>query len=204
MRAKATAAAAVGRALLALVAFCTAASTVYLINDLRDDVYYARIVVDVNGRRLEIDARPSDAVALAVRVHVPVFVAETVMLEVADRPRPEQVPEPGHTLLGLYEGVPLVERHADSTLLLPDRITLFRDSDRVAVQNEITEIFSEVRHWALLVGTDLSNGILAHQIQSRSDLSYRVRGLLATDETDKGARLGQIPILGKVDDAVLR
>ncbi len=50
-----------------------------LINDLRHDVYYARIVVDVNGKQIEVDSRPSDAIALAVRTKVPIFVAETVM-----------------------------------------------------------------------------------------------------------------------------
>jgi FlaA1/EpsC-like NDP-sugar epimerase len=54
--------------------------------------------------------------------------------------------------------------------------------------------------WALLVGTDLSNGILAHQIQSYYHLPYRVRGLLATDDADMGARLGQIPILGRLEN----
>jgi FlaA1/EpsC-like NDP-sugar epimerase len=54
--------------------------------------------------------------------------------------------------------------------------------------------------WALLVGTDLSNGILAHQIQSHFHSPYRVRGLLATEEVGKGAQLGQIPILGKLED----
>ena len=54
--------------------------------------------------------------------------------------------------------------------------------------------------WALLVGTDLSNGILAHQIQSYYHLPYRVRGLLATGEVAHGARLGQMPILGKLED----
>ncbi len=54
--------------------------------------------------------------------------------------------------------------------------------------------------WALLVGTDLSNGILAHQIQSYLHIPYRVRGLLATEEVTNGARLGQIPILGKLED----
>ncbi len=49
------------------------------ISDLRSDVYYARIVVEVNGKELEIDSRPSDALALAVRVKAPVFVSESVM-----------------------------------------------------------------------------------------------------------------------------
>ena len=55
-------------------------------------------------------------------------------------------------------------------------------------------------HWALLVGTDLSNGILAHQIQSYSDLPYRLRGFLATDGSAAGTHMGQIPILGKLED----
>lgn len=50
-----------------------------LISDLRNDVYYARIVVDVDGRQMEIDSRPSDAIALGVRAKVPIFVAEMVM-----------------------------------------------------------------------------------------------------------------------------
>lgn len=50
-----------------------------LINDLRHDVYYARIVIDVNGKQIEVDSRPSDAVALAVRTKAPIFVADTVM-----------------------------------------------------------------------------------------------------------------------------
>ena len=52
--------------------------------------------------------------------------AETVLLQTADR-RPEDMTEmPGHMTLGLYEGVPRVQRHADSVLLEPDRITLYR------------------------------------------------------------------------------
>ncbi len=50
-----------------------------LINDLADRTYYARIVLDHNGRHVEIDARPSDAIALAVRVDAPILVAESVM-----------------------------------------------------------------------------------------------------------------------------
>ena len=50
-----------------------------VVNDLRTDTFYARIVLNVDGRQLEIDARPSDAIALAVRSKVSIFVAETVM-----------------------------------------------------------------------------------------------------------------------------
>ncbi|MDP6349589.1 MAG: bifunctional nuclease family protein [Chloroflexota bacterium] len=50
-----------------------------LINDLIDQVYYARIVLDIEGRESEIDSRPSDAIALAVRVGASIFVAEEVL-----------------------------------------------------------------------------------------------------------------------------
>lgn len=49
------------------------------INDLRNDVFYAQVVLDVNGKRMEIDSRPSDALALAVRAKVPIYVADPVM-----------------------------------------------------------------------------------------------------------------------------
>ncbi|MEW6568343.1 MAG: bifunctional nuclease family protein [Chloroflexota bacterium] len=57
--------------------------------DLRDDVFYAQIVLRVDGREMEIDSRPSDALALAVRVHVPIYVDEKVMREAATRPEAE-------------------------------------------------------------------------------------------------------------------
>jgi predicted Zn-dependent protease with MMP-like domain len=52
--------------------------------------------------------------------------AETVILEIADQATPGQAGDRRGTLLGLYEGVPLIARHADSVVLYPDRITLFR------------------------------------------------------------------------------
>lgn len=55
------------------------------VSDLRDDIFYAVIVIDLNGEELEIDSRPSDAIALAVRVKVPIYVAEKVM-EIAIQP----------------------------------------------------------------------------------------------------------------------
>ncbi len=50
-----------------------------LVNDLHDDTFYARVVMDREGERIELDSRPSDAIALAVRVQAPIFVSESVM-----------------------------------------------------------------------------------------------------------------------------
>ncbi len=60
-----------------------------LINELRDQVFYARLFIDVNGEMLEIDCRPSDAIAVAVRAKVPVFVEESVMEEAGILPEPD-------------------------------------------------------------------------------------------------------------------
>jgi len=57
-----------------------------LVNDLHDDTFYACIVLDNNGQPLEIDSRPSDSIALAVRVQAPIFVAESVMDKAAIMP----------------------------------------------------------------------------------------------------------------------
>jgi bifunctional DNase/RNase len=50
-----------------------------VVNDLANDTFFARIVVDVNGQTLEIDSRPSDAIALAVRVEVPIYAEDSVL-----------------------------------------------------------------------------------------------------------------------------
>ena len=49
------------------------------VTDLSQEIFYARIVLTVNGRTIEIDSRPSDAIALAVRAKVPIYVDESVM-----------------------------------------------------------------------------------------------------------------------------
>lgn len=60
-----------------------------LISDLKNDVFYARIVVERNGKPIEIDSRPSDAIALAVRARVPIYVDESVMAKAAVTPEEE-------------------------------------------------------------------------------------------------------------------
>ncbi len=63
--------------------------------------------------------------------------AETVVLEVAEAPTAEQCAAQGNLLLGLYEGVPLIERHVDAALLAPDRITLFQLALQAAARTEV-------------------------------------------------------------------
>jgi bifunctional DNase/RNase len=52
--------------------------TQVVINELADETFFAKLIVDANGRHVEVDARPSDAIALAIRAKVPIFVEEAV------------------------------------------------------------------------------------------------------------------------------
>jgi bifunctional DNase/RNase len=53
------------------------------INDLQAHTFFARIHIRQNGKTIEIDSRPSDAIALGIATVVPIFVAEHVLEEVS-------------------------------------------------------------------------------------------------------------------------
>lgn len=50
-----------------------------VVSDLQEDTFYARLVVLADGQQLDVDSRPSDAIALAVRANVPVYAEESVL-----------------------------------------------------------------------------------------------------------------------------
>jgi hypothetical protein len=50
-----------------------------VINDLRDDTFFARLVIGRNGETIDVDSRPSDAIALGIAQEVPIYVEEHVL-----------------------------------------------------------------------------------------------------------------------------
>lgn len=62
-----------------LVAELGGTITSVVVNDLKDDTFFAQIHVEHDGKTLEIDSRPSDAIALAVRAEVPIYVIDDVI-----------------------------------------------------------------------------------------------------------------------------
>jgi bifunctional DNase/RNase len=60
-----------------------------VISGLEKNTYFARIVLDVDGDTVEVDSRPSDAIALGVRVNSPIYVADEVMEQAALQPEEE-------------------------------------------------------------------------------------------------------------------
>ncbi len=50
-----------------------------IVSDLKNDTFYAKVILNVDGGQMEVDSRPSDALALAVRADVPIYVEDTVL-----------------------------------------------------------------------------------------------------------------------------
>jgi hypothetical protein len=62
--------------------------------DLRNQTFYAKLILAQNGRIIEVDSRPSDAIAISVLLGAPIFVEEKVLDEVIQSP-PEEPDESG-------------------------------------------------------------------------------------------------------------
>ncbi|MER3484913.1 MAG: bifunctional nuclease family protein [Chloroflexota bacterium] len=90
-----------------------------LVTDLTQDVFYARIVIQTHGRTIEVDSRPSDAIALAVRTGAPIFVDDAVMeragVHLDGEPEVEEEPGP-----------PSLEREASSSID-DERLSVFKE-----------------------------------------------------------------------------
>lgn len=64
-----------------------------IIDDLVENTFYARMIVKQNDHELEIDARPSDSIAVAVRATCPIFVKDNVLDEAGNEELPENYVE---------------------------------------------------------------------------------------------------------------
>ena len=65
-----------------------------IITDLRDNTYYATLYLSANGVAMELDSRPSDAIALAIRAKAPVFAEERVFEKSEQNPGGPSGPSP--------------------------------------------------------------------------------------------------------------
>lgn len=63
------------------------------INELREGTFYAQIVYDSDGEQIEQDARPSDAIAVAIRFNAPIYVARNIIDEAGIESEPESETE---------------------------------------------------------------------------------------------------------------
>ena len=61
------------------------------IHSLENDVFYAKIITEQEDETIEIDSRPSDAIALAIRAHIPILVDSDVLDKAGIKPEPEEL-----------------------------------------------------------------------------------------------------------------
>ena len=93
---------------------------------LREDTYYGNVVADVNGKTLNIDARPSDALNLAVRAHVPILVARDVMDSAGITPE-EDLQEEDSAQAAKSTPAPQKEEAEPASEGSEDRLSVFED-----------------------------------------------------------------------------
>jgi len=94
-----------------------------IVNDLKNDTFYAKITLNVDGEQMEVDSRPSDALALAVRVEVPIYVEESVLDKAGillDKETGKPIPEESEKDGGGREGRKVSEEEMK-------RMSAFRD-----------------------------------------------------------------------------
>ena len=86
---------------------------------LQNEIFYGNIVAEVDGREIDVDSRPSDAIALSVRAHVPILVHHSVMDEAGIIPE-QDMPEEEEELSQKNEPAPLSEESSE-------RLSVFED-----------------------------------------------------------------------------
>lgn len=109
-----------------------------LINELRENTYYAQLVIDLSSLNIEIDARPSDAIALAIRAQAPIYVADSVMDSAAFIPATEQNPF-------APEGEEFQGGEVESLKTKEAKIASLQEKLRTAIENEDYERASVLR-----------------------------------------------------------
>jgi len=93
-----------------------------VVSELKENTFYAKIILEASGLTNEIDARPSDAIALAVRTYAPIFVNELVMSAAAFVPS-DETEIPGF----------------ETSDLEPDKRPMSKEAQLAALQDKLRE-----------------------------------------------------------------
>ena len=97
-----------------------------IISTLKDDIFFGTLIVEKDGKEIKVDSRPSDAIAIAVRAHVPIMVSPKVMDEASIIP--EEINESQEGSEGPAEGNPFDETsQRQSASAKDDRLSIFED-----------------------------------------------------------------------------
>ncbi|HSL89596.1 MAG TPA: bifunctional nuclease domain-containing protein [Ignavibacteriaceae bacterium] len=108
-----------------------------IVDELRENTFYAKIILDVSGLTNEIDARPSDAIALAVRADAPIFVSDQVMDAASFVPSDENETEQGSS--------PFINAEEQKPTTKEAQLAALQDKLREALEREEYERAAKLR-----------------------------------------------------------
>ncbi|MDP4193907.1 MAG: bifunctional nuclease family protein [Bacteroidota bacterium] len=114
-----------------------------LIDELRDNTFFAKIIIEVSSMTNDIDSRPSDAIALAVRAQAPIFVNEEVMKAAAFIPSGEE--ETGEGSEEAFPDEEIPEKPQPSGSSRESRLATLQNQLREALDSEDYERAAKIR-----------------------------------------------------------
>ena len=110
-----------------------------IIDELRENTFFAKIIIEVSGLTQEVDARPSDAIALAVRAEAPIYVAAIVMDAAAFIPSEEDEIEE------MNSGISPNSRKRKKPASKETKLAAMHDKLREAIEKEEYERAAKIR-----------------------------------------------------------
>ncbi len=113
--------------------------TEVIVDELRENTFYAKIILEVSGFTQEIDARPSDAIALAVRAQAPIFVSGSVLQAAAFVPSDDSSEETGISNLTPSSG------KSKKPVTKETKLATLQNKLREAIENEEYERAAKIR-----------------------------------------------------------
>jgi bifunctional DNase/RNase len=112
-----------------------------IIDELHNETFYAKVICEVNGEVHEIDARPSDAIAIAVRFNAPLFVTEEIMNEAGIKEEQKEETEAAMEPEGVSTGLLTLDAQLDELQSdLNDAISNENYEEAARLRDEISRL----------------------------------------------------------------
>jgi len=110
-----------------------------LITDFKDGIFYANLVINKDGEMVNVDARPSDSIALAIRLKIPVLISEKLLHDICI-PEEEFLDELENEL-DILDKVPVVRSKSELEALLNKALQEENYEEAVKLRDEIEKLY---------------------------------------------------------------
>jgi len=110
-----------------------------LITDFKDGIFYANLVVNKDGEMVNVDARPSDSIALAIRLNIPILISEKLLHDICI-PEEEFLDELENEL-DILDKVPVVRTKSELEVLLNKALQEENYEEAAKLRDEIEKLY---------------------------------------------------------------